>query len=46
MYVDGNLSDMWNKEGKEKLTPLRHWELAEKYQVSKSAKLTKAEAKR
>ena len=48
MFVDGNLRHLWksNPEKYEKLTPIRHWELNEKYQVSTSIKLSKVEGKR
>lgn len=46
MYVDSNLRDLWKDKPDKKLTPLRQWELAEKYQVSSSLKLTKKEIKR
>ena len=46
MYVDHNLRRLWKSEGREKLTPLRNWELNEKYKVSTDVKLTKMEGKR
>lgn len=46
MYVDSNLKKMWTKNDKPKLTPLRQWELNEKYQVSMAAKLSAKELKR
>eukprot|EP00095_Tigriopus_kingsejongensis_P011211 maker-scaffold263_size232787-snap-gene-1.30 protein:Tk11211 transcript:maker-scaffold263_size232787-snap-gene-1.30-mRNA-1 annotation:"hypothetical protein LOTGIDRAFT_155733" len=46
MYVDDNLRRLWRVDKKEKLTPLRNWELSEKYQMSSSMKISKKEAKR
>ena len=46
MYVDDNLRRVWRDGQDEKLTPLRNWELNEKYQVSVDLKLTKREVKR
>ena len=45
-YVDDNLRRIWQMNGKEKLTPIRHWELNERYQISSSLKISKAEGKR
>ena len=46
-YVDDNLRKLWRDDpSREKLTPIRHWEVEEKYQVSKSIGLTKKESKR
>ena len=45
-YVDDNLGRIWQVNGKEKLTPIRHWELNERYQISSSLKISKAEGKR
>ena len=44
MFVDGNLRELWDQEGKPHLTPLRKWELKGKYQIAKSAKLSRKEA--
>ena len=47
MYIDANLEKLWlGSADREKLTPLRHWELDEKYQVSRSARISKAETRR
>ncbi|XP_059079797.1 protein sneaky-like [Tigriopus californicus] len=46
LYVDNNLRRLWRDHGKEKLTPLRHWELNEKFQMSASVKISKREATR
>ena len=47
MYIDANLENLWlGSADHEKLTPLRHWELDEKYQVSRSARISKAETRR
>ena len=47
MYIDGNLRSLWkNDTSKEKLTPLRNWEKAEKYQVTSSVRLNKKEIQR
>ena len=42
--VDGNLRSFWKTEGKPHLTPLRTWELKDKYQIAKSVKISKEEA--
>lgn len=46
LYVDDNLRRLWREQSKEKLTPLRHWELNEKFHMSASLKMSKKEAKR
>ena len=44
MYIDDNIRNLWKFDNDyEKLTPLRNWEKAEKYQVSKDIKLNKKE---
>ena len=44
MYIDDNIRKLWKfNNDYEKLTPLRNWEKAEKYQVSKDIKLNKKE---
>ena len=44
-FVDDNLRKLWRHEDYEKLTPIRRWELDEKYQVSASIKLSRKELK-
>ena len=44
-FIDDNVRKLWKQENHEKLTPLRRWELIEKYQVSASVKLSKKELK-
>ena len=46
MMVDENLKKVWKNEGLKKLTPLRKWEIKNRFQVSSSIKLSKAEVKR
>lgn len=45
MFVDSNLERLWKSGDKEKITPLRNWELKMKYQYSTSFKLSKKEGK-
>ena len=45
-FVDDTLRNLWRHEGYEKLTPIRRWELNEKFQVTASIKLSKKELKR
>lgn len=45
-FIDNNIRMLWRHQGFEKLTPLRHWELDAKYQVSASPKLSSQEIKR
>ena len=45
MFIDRNLKKFWETENRTILTPLRNWELKAGYQISKSVKLSKAEAK-
>ena len=44
-FIDDNVRKLWKQENYEKLTPLRKWELIDKYQVSASVKLSKKELK-
>lgn len=44
-FIDDNIRKLWKQEDYEKLTPLRRWELIEKYQASASVKLSKKELK-
>ena len=46
MFVDDNLRELWRSGHKEKITPLRKWELNMKFQYSAALKLSKAEVKR
>eukprot|EP00092_Neocalanus_flemingeri_P009637 GFUD01010375.1.p1 GENE.GFUD01010375.1~~GFUD01010375.1.p1 ORF type:complete len:1089 (-),score=247.71 GFUD01010375.1:82-3348(-) len=46
MFVDDNLRKKWNEEGREKLTPIRRWELNENYKAFTSIRLSKEEIKR
>ena len=46
MFVDDNLRELWRSGQKEKITPLRTWELKMKFQYSATIKLSKAEIKR
>ena len=46
MFVDDNLRELWRSGQKDKITPLRTWELNMKYQYSAAVKLSKAEIKR
>ena len=39
--IDGNLRDFWEKERKTPLTPLRNWELRDRYYMAASATLSK-----
>ena len=43
--IDGNITRIWQKNGKVSLAPFRHWELKEKYQYATSAKLSGQEIK-
>ena len=45
-FVDNTLRNLWRHESYEKLTPIRRWELNEKFQVAASIKLSKKELKR
>ena len=45
-FVDDTLRNLWRHENYEKLTPIRRWELNEKFQVTSSIKLSKKELKR
>ena len=45
MFVDDNLRELWRSGQKEKITPLRTWELKMKFQYSAAVKLSKAEIK-
>ena len=45
-FVDNTLRNLWRHESYEKLTPIRRWELNEKFQVTASIKLSKKELKR
>ena len=45
-FVDDTLRNLWRYEGYEKLTPIRRWELNEKFQVTASIRLSKKELKR
>ena len=42
-FIDGNLREFWKEENRPCLTPLRYWELKGKYQIARSAKLSKSE---
>ena len=42
-FIDGNLKEFWNREGKAHLTPLRNWELKREYQIARSFKISKEE---
>ena len=44
-YIDTNIKKKWKKEGEPELTPLRKWEVKEKYQVTTSIWLTNTEMK-
>ena len=46
MFVDDYLRELWRSGQKEKITPLRKWELNMKFQYSAALKLSKAEVKR
>ncbi|XP_066918320.1 DC-STAMP domain-containing protein 2-like [Clytia hemisphaerica] len=47
LFIDDNIKILWRKYPEEwpKLTPLRHWELDTKYQVSASVRLSKKDGK-
>ena len=47
-YIDENIKRLWRlwPDTWQKLTPLRHWELDERYQISASLRLSKIEWKR
>ena len=42
--IDHNLHDFWETEGRDKLTPMRKWELKERFQIKTSMKISKDEA--
>eukprot|EP00092_Neocalanus_flemingeri_P006815 GFUD01007359.1.p1 GENE.GFUD01007359.1~~GFUD01007359.1.p1 ORF type:complete len:588 (+),score=120.96 GFUD01007359.1:118-1881(+) len=46
MLIDDNLKKAWRRDGKRKLTPLRKWEVKERYQIATSIRLSKKEAKK
>ena len=43
--IDGNITRIWQKNGKVPLTPFRYWELKEKYQYATTTKLSGREIK-
>ena len=45
MFIDNNIQKLWKEENLEQLTPMRNWELNERYQISTSCKLAKEEVK-
>ena len=45
-FVDDTLRNLWRHESYQKLTPIRRWELNEKFQVTASIRLSKKELKR
>lgn len=44
--IDANLRKKWQIEGNEELTPMRNWELRERYKMSNNVKLTLKERKK
>ena len=44
-FVNDNLRALWRRAGMEKLTPLRRWELRDKYQYTAAFKLSQTEIK-
>ena len=46
MMVDDNLRRKWRVEGEARLTPLRNWELTERYQIATSFKISEKERNR
>ena len=43
--IDGNITRIWQKNGKVPLAPFRYWELKEKYQYATTARLSVREIK-
>lgn len=45
-FVDGNIKEFWIDENKPPLTPLRNWELKDRFQIARSMKLSRSEGYR